>query len=404
MYSSTRLARLEEVLRRARKPDYSDFYERLYTGRTMPDRILSQADWERIPLMTRDDLAAAPLQQRLFVQKDEAPLILSTSGTTGRGVVFLPRRLIRTGPRLFPRATIALGFRAAFEAGEFAENPRTIYAEASRLPLAAVLAAKEGVDAIDGAATVLIEFARHFSRIADCGNIRFVALHNDRCTALQFLALKRSFPNARIENWMSLTEFTGYIAFSPEHIPEAHPLALTPHEEVHLEIVDEVGRMVKPGEVGDLVVTSLAPTHASLLVRYKGDDRARLIALDESLMFETVGRAQEERVKIPRGEINVQALDAAIMALNKSDVTDFEAVISEVEQEGRILTDLTISLFSGLTLTDDILTECAERIAALLPVNQERTYLDGISFGLYAPIRCIRGEGLQKRVRLKDVR
>ncbi len=152
------------------------------------------------------------------------------------------------------------------------------------------------------------------------------------------------------------------------------------------------------------MVTSLAPTHASLLVRYKGDDRARLIVLDESMMFETVGRAQEERVKIPRGEINVQALDATIMALNKSDITDFEAVISEVEQEGRILTDLTISLYAGVPLTNEILKECAERIAALLPVNQERTYGDGISFGLYAPIRCIRGEGLQKRVRLKDVR
>lgn len=117
----------------------------------------------------------------------------------------------------------------------------------------------------------------------------------------------RAFPSAKILPFYGLSERVAFARYLPEDdLYESYPLY------GHLELLDEEGRHVAPGESGRVIATGLR-LKGMPLIRYDTGDRAEFVGTTDSgavLMRDLHGkRAQESLVTSLNGLISTSALN-----------------------------------------------------------------------------------------------
>src|SRR4051812_21126276 len=74
--------------------EYSSFYRDFYRSHSYDaEAALPQTpeEWGRVPFLAKADVLAMPYERRVFVPHQEVETIGATSGTSGSGVLLVPR-------------------------------------------------------------------------------------------------------------------------------------------------------------------------------------------------------------------------------------------------------------------------------------------------------------------------
>ena len=391
----------------------SDFYSTLYKKRAFtPDVAFpdGMSSWEKIPFLTRADIARTRVANRTFVPWNTVGTIRSTSGTSKGGVLVFPR--MPGSPSLYDdvlkEARCVMTF--LYPAHTMAESlplARVYAGDSGELRAAARIIQLTHVDTLHGSPLTLLRLCSHLSREA-AEHIRILALSMDLCTRLQKEALYTAYPHAQHAHLYGSTEQQGHGAFSLSPHGDLSPITFLSALDFFYEVVDNEGRSVAPGERGELISTSGIETQKALpLIRYRTGDRATLVAYEGTrARFMVHGRATDESIRIPGGIIINDELEQVIKTLYP-DALDYRVVVREERQDARVVPVIHCTIITR-THTSSATQNDTERFAAHLRINERHSYLDGLKEGLYGPLHLDlitpHDEPATKQRRLVDLR
>ncbi len=402
------LTELREIVRRVAASERSDFY----TDRLRDVDIQSWDDWSQLPLLTKADIQRVPFEDRIFVDPSEVAIVRLTSGTTSSDVLAIPRVQM---PHTDHERTIMpvrsfMGFLLPHLVHDNHAAPTTkfIGGDPARLTASAYLAARMEIEGLDGLPSTLIAFAGPLAAVYDTRRITHLSLVGERCTKMQREALERLYPSVRsISIVYASSELQGLCAISDASNTNHNVLRGNPH--VHYELIDEAGAPVTDLDTpGELVVTTLYSEAAFPLIRYRTGDTARIISRDKRTLFTVEGRTNGDRIRFDAGAIVLAELERAIARVGKGYVSDFEAIVSEEEHNGRPMIKLSITLIIAEHYAPMLGPDIGKALEKELRVNERRTYADAMERGACAAISCTiadldYGRG-RKRRRLRDER
>ena len=265
----------------ARQKERGGFY------RNLPDRLNSLEELSGLPFTTEDDLANNP-GALLLCSQGQVQRVLSdaTSGTTGaaKRVFYTEADLENTvqlymaglGELIFPGSVtmICFPFSGPFGLGELiAEAIRRLGAK----PLKAgpflsfgeytALIESEHPDTFVGMPVQLLSILRFCGR----GSLRRALVSGDSCPesvqkACETILASQLFPHYGSRE-MGMAGAICCSAHEGMHLRENHIIA---------EIVDEEGLNLPPGELGELVITTIG-MEAMPLIRYRTGDYTRIL-------------------------------------------------------------------------------------------------------------------------------
>lgn len=326
--------RLAETFAWARQ--HSPFYRRLFADIDAP---ASLDDLRRLPFTTADDLRRNDPPLLCVSQSEISHVVtLDTSGTSGP-----PKRLFftaddleattdffRHGMSVFTRpgdrvAILFPGARPGSVGDLLAEALRRLGA----VPIAAgwpqdtaataALLERERPDVVAGAPVAVLAVARHAPQL----RVRAALLSSDHAAASLRAALERLWGCEIFDHYgMTETGLGGGVECG------AHAGCHMRDHELLVEIVrPDSGEPVAPGEIGEVVFTTLV-RRGLPLIRYRSGDLSRLLpgacACGSPLArLERIRGRIGEGIAFGTGQLRMAALDEALFA--RPEVVDFSA-------------------------------------------------------------------------------
>lgn len=395
MHLSTRHNILEYVMENTHSSFYKDFYKKKqYTfTSTFP---ASEDEWQQLPFLEKHDLTTVPVFDRIFVSQDEVLTFRTTSGTSGSGALVIPRSKPTTYLKtvteygvtsfmsfLYPHAHIAEPIREAgvrFVGGNVADFSGSV-----------ALAQANNVDALYLSPSLLQAVIPLLKSKQYTERIMYIGLFGERCSVAQHEYFASVFPNAVIGADYSATELQGVYAMPcKELMGNAESLFHVVGDEYYVEIVDEDGEVLTcVGAEGEIVVTTLWQPNPAPMIRYRTGDIARIVAHKctcglQYPIIKILGRKTLDYIKIASGEIKIEEVERVIALHTEKLNFDF-ALEYFTAPEGRLP---YILLKVDPKNEDANLEQIAASIAKVLRVSPNTTYADGVTRGLYQPLRC----------------
>lgn len=406
------IQKINEVIQFAYGNPHSSFYRMKY-GQDIP-KVSKLEDIAQIPFLTREEIARTPFWERVFYPPASIQNIRVTSGTSGRGVLLMPRQ----EPSFYgPSSGVMQGAghikelgmrRTLTTTGAYFQYERS-YRDAFSIQMLGAdlrsnamtgrLARLFCIDSLAGFPYALTELASTLAGEGIAENITAIELFGEKMSAKQKRRLTESYKNARF--------FSGYASIEAQSVI-AQPCAqslMNGGEDVHavldyffIEIIDEGTSVMNEGDEGEIVITSLRPL-AFPLIRYRTGDRARVISSScpckaNTPRFSILGRFDADRLRVAGGEINLAEATRALHALGLT-VSSTELVYRD---EGVPRIEWRIHLLHKATESEVVL---AERLMKELHLAPGVSYESLVKEGIYAPltVRFLDAPGKSKIVR-----
>jgi len=364
--------------------------------------MLAGAKWSGVPFLTRADIQKTHFWNRVFsAHKGDVDAIRATSGTSGKGLVFVPRLTYADDParrRHIPFHALPMRRLATFSGAHYLQQfnntarVNTLQLVAGDVPLSALLVKKYEPDALAGFPYALVALAPLLSEEIRA-RVSAVQIFGELCTKLEWNYLRSHFPHtpffleySSIEAQTPVATTCAAMAHAGE--PYVHPI----DDFAYVELIDGAGRAITDPDIpGELVVTTLRPVLFPL-IRYRTGDAARIVrtacACGQSApLLHIEGRIAIDRLRIRGGEIHIAEVDRVLAAFSDHLTGhSFEVRFSEVSRAGALLPGIAIACSFGESITPE---ELAAKIAAVLRVAPDRTYAQGAEAGEYAPLRVL---------------
>lgn len=412
---SDSLARARIQLRRVLESPESDFYRRKYEGHARAGAAAAGADWGKVPFLTRDEIQRAPLWNRICSARTDVAAIRPTSGTSGKGLMLMPRSDYGAIPDRWqhpflddiPRNRLA-SFSGGLFFSHFGRSARvdTLQLVPGESAISAALVTKYRPGALAGFPYALTALAPLLSDEVR-SSIAYVQVWGEFCTELEWSYLKKHFSHALFFLEYSSIETQTSVAATCLHAARSGERHMHPIEEfAYTELVNERGEIItEPNISGELIITTVRPVLFPL-IRYRSGDTARIISASCGCgstvpLLQIEGRIEIDRLRIRGGEINLAEADRALAALSRYLTGhSFEIRFSEVSEAGALKPRITVACsFSNDTEPEEL----AKRIASALRVAPDTTYMQGVMRGDYAPLSVVNradAEAGGKRVRI----
>lgn len=385
---------------------HDGFYRRLYKldDKTPHIDVTTIKEWRDVPFLTKSDLVAIPLKDRIYCEmRGIAECIDTTSGTSG-------------GPPLFVARTNMTGFEFRAHAHDFSRpimcasqptpqrvhhmvqdiNPggTSLVLDVQHIPASMALAKAAGSRSIIMPAHMAREVAECAASYGFAQNITSIELNGSSPSVGLVESLLEMLPSARITTTYGLTEVEASPAAFSEptrDIDNVH--TLFPNDDVFLEIIDPETLLPiepTPGAEGEVVLTRyVSRPFAFPLVRYRTGDIAQIIeCTEESRMrwsFSIRGRRELDFIKVPGGILRSDEIERALLQEFGNDFVRFEADCSENTARSGPEIGLLIHI---QTRGDTPVSGHANMLAEKIHVSPSFTYADGVRKGMYEPLAC----------------
>lgn len=399
----TALAQLLDSVKNSQK---SNLYRDKYLTNKSVESFLNgdNCAWEDIPLLSRDEIQKTPFYERLYVDVHDIEIIRPTSGTSGAGILPIPRIATHQGNtlplnyRLF--VSLEVGRLATFSGAQFYYGPffrklagiDSINVDPGDIPLAIKIITLYKPDMLAGpvyALGVLSESLPSGTR----KKIKAVQVFGEWCSQYQWKEFQRLFPNAKIVSEYASIESQTSVAVPcsiaiNEYKQYVHPVP----EYTYAEIIDPVSRRIikEHGVTGELVLTIIRSS-AFPLIRYRTGDSAQIIRHECQCGITTPvlsidGRLEIDRLRFRKGELNIAEIDRVI-SLHEDSIHsgDFEVHYSEIADEDGIFKP-HITIHMSLSLPTSNYSSLEESLSKSLRVAPDRVYADGVKEGIYVPL------------------
>jgi phenylacetate-coenzyme A ligase PaaK-like adenylate-forming protein len=385
---------LRSVFNEAYENAHTDFYRTLYAAQNfVPSTGFPQdiKEWETLPLLSKEDLMRVPVEQRTFIPKEEVLFYRTSSGTSNRGTVIIPRNFVPDRARQASFTKRFLDFLTPHHFHDVSARRSGIelmQGDTSDLAATAKLASRFSIDGISAPSSILLAFIPHLLAEMDTSQIRYVFLWGERISPVRREIFFRTFPNALIEADYALSEVHGIGAISCMEMIRAHEFFVHPRSElIYWELIDPDTGMVSPEE-GEVVITSLWSNNAYPPIRYRTGDLARKVDFPCSCglaSYEILGRVRFDRLIIPGGLITSEELEKALWLYRDHIEDDFELHVYE-EKDARMRFELHVRPLAGSKLDAEVI---AQNVSQSLRISAQRTLADALRSGLVAEIKCV---------------
>lgn len=381
------LAKLDRVYQYAVASEYSDFYRDLY-GRDRPKRIATWKDWQDLPFLTKENIAAVPFLKRLFTPFSQIGTIRLTSGTSGARPLAYPRSVSSVFADHFddehPTGVMLNFFTPHHLMQNACREARSKHivmeGDPSDLKGSLKFAQSAGLDHILCTPSTIEALIPLFETIEARNKIKRIELAGEILTNAGAERLRAAFPNAYLWSDYAMVESQGVAGIGPIH-KELGTIYL-PTVATHWELV---------GEDDELVISHTWTEHNHFpLLRYRTGDRAEVVAYESKDHYRILGRIELDRIKLHGGELRADVVERAVFGLHPALDGDYLLHLRYVRQESRVIPEVEIRLTTRGDAS--VLSELAEALAGLLStkirVAPNYTYADGVRDGYYAPLKC----------------
>lgn len=393
----TPFAQLQHAFRAAYAQPESSLYRTLYEpmrATMAPDFPRNEQDWQTLPFLTKEFLVGNPFFERLFVPWDQAHSVRVSSGTSGRGVVLIPRNFHIDRSYFKEKFTKMLCFYVPHFGMDEACEPLGlghIGAVPDNLPATARMATLFEIDALAGACSPILTFLPHLSGTYDCTRIRYIHLWGERPSAVQFQELKQYCPHAEVSWEYSNIESGGQSGRSCPELEtleddRVHPLT----DRYFWELIEpETGAVITDLDIeGEIVLTTLWDGNAIPAIRYRTGDLARRVkktcACSTLEVFQILGRTQYDRAVIPGGELKSEELERVLEPFATTVQSNFELHIKERRGSPPTL-HIYVQGIAGRTVPYRAI---AETVRSEMRIGANRVMHDAIVAGTIADLVC----------------
>ena len=381
------LKKLDQVYQYAVRNEDSDFYRNIY-GHDRPERIATWEDWRRLPLLTKEHVAAVPFLKRLFTPYSEVGTVRVTSGTSGARPLAYPRSVSSAFENHFDEThptKCLLNFFAPHHlmqntCREKGSDHIVIAGDLNDLSGSLTFALHVGLDHLMCTPSILDALIPLLEEHRACPRIKRIELAGETLTNAGIERLISTFPNAYLWSDYALTESQGVVGVGPI-IPGTGALYL-PTEASHWELV---------GDENELVISHTWTEHNHFpLLRYRTGDRAEKTEYEDRKYYQILGRIDIDRIKLYGGELRTDMVDRAVYGLHPALDGDYELHFVRKKVGERTLPDIEIKLTTrgDVDALGNLGDELAPLLAAKIRVAPDYTFADGVKDGHYLPLKC----------------
>ena len=313
--------RLAELVGAIKDNPHSDFYSKRFSQAGIDAPTIE--NFFLLPPLTRAELVATPLRERIFIPKSDVRFVAFTSGTSSKEALLIPFGDVKNyhfDPSLglpvsrplviHPPMLKSFGHTFLQQCKE-AKNPLSpLLGDIQHLPNSALVAQAVGIDSVYSTPTMAKLFGPLAQSHGLAEGIRLVALSSETITAAGREELHRLYPGALIGNFYGSTEL-GQLPFVPcKRIME--------RGENKFHILTGALAAVEIME-GELVV-SYGLNPAAPLVRYRTGDYFEEVlgGCDcgaEGPVLQWTHRREVDRLRIHGIEFDIEAADRAFAGL-----------------------------------------------------------------------------------------
>ena len=312
--------RLVELIEHVRNNPHSRFYAAKYAG--LP---FDEENFFNLPYLTREELVATPVMERLYVSQREVRFVAFTSGTSARVPLITPFSDVENyffEPSLglsvarpliiYPPLNKNFGHTFIEQCREARAPVSPVFADYQNLRNSAVLARMLGCDSLYATPTIALLFAEHARACNIEQSFKLLALSSETLSRARREELCVAYPNARVANLYASSEI-GQFALVP--CPR-----MIERGENHFHIIADALAAVELYE-GELVV-SYGLNRACPLLRYRTGDHFEEVeggcpcGLPGPVLAWS-HRAEVDRVRLNGVEFDVESADRAMGSLRE---------------------------------------------------------------------------------------
>jgi phenylacetate-CoA ligase len=346
------LERIRAVLDFSIRNPYSDFYRKLYGSKSSFLDIKSLEDFERIPLLNKDDILAKPLTKRIFVPKDRVAKYMFTSGTINKLSVLVTPHLEQTATEERKKQRKDLAERGIIN-HLFLVNPLhgaihpanhaslegmvVINGDIYNLARTAVIANSIPIDAIQSTPTIIKLFIEELKKTSfNPRQIKYVSLGGEWTSKNTRKFVKDFFTNALVDVRYGASEIAHLRGYQCKYL--AGELSDSFHiiDDYLIEIID-----------GEIVHTDLNPNKAFPLIRYRTGDMGVVeyekCKCGKNQILRLVGRSGTDVLHFSGLSFYSNLIDQALLA-SECKIRDFQLRITEKVTNGKILPFLSFTI------------------------------------------------------------
>lgn len=404
------LEALKDLVAYVTDPHGPQLYRTLYgLGPNDPAlNISSDEEWSALPHLTKEYLLSVPFCDRLFVSPSAVDHLRTSSGTSGKGALFIPHARVRA---IADRLAF-YDYRRPFMAYTVPSRPfgqeqfqkehggsPTVVAYDPKNPALSIRLAR--IAGVEGFSTFLYHtgaIGEAMKREGMNERIRFIEITGEICSRVQYEYLRSTFPHATIVQSYGSSEVEDDIGIPCQPMSDEETRAIYhPMPGYHLEIVDSGTRTrldVRSGTEGDLLITGGTIGKTALpLIRFRIGDTVQVVEetcpTHGAWTFTVLGRTEMDFLKIPGGILRADEI-VRVLRLFPDRVSDrFELRYAHIATpqgpmfEPRLYVEAR-NAFDPETLSRDIMKE--------LRTGPSFTYAEGVAEQRYRPFICDRLE------------
>jgi len=412
-FNKKMLLGLNEVLKFAIENSYSSFYRDKYKNQ-ISKQLNSYEDFQKIPLLEKDEFAALPLDKKTFVPEEKIAYYSISSGTTKS-----------LKPTILPHSSFYLdNFKKYYIDEEQAKkmnakkilllippNPQffkyfaaardyiiPIQADIHNMRMAAGVAKEISIDGINTTPTILTVFIDYLKEIDfDLTSIKWLAMGAEFCSEQRAIYFKSIFPNAFF-NFRYGSSETGMRGYRCKHLANNQPpkiFHLLPN--ALIEIMSEENKILPHGESGEIIYTALEPK-AFPLIRYKTNDMAAIMekkcACKQKHTIELGGRTNYDILKFSGTILNVEAIEKSLDDIRQYINTRFQMHVYEEAINGKLKTKLQLHLKLNkefINMRDNLyfIENIRNKISKNLSLSTKSNLSDLVKKNLFLPLEVV---------------
>ncbi len=397
--------KIKTALEFAVENKFSSFYKDKYGKEKFNiKKVNSYADFQKIPFLTKKEIAKVPPFKRLFMPEKEVSCWLRTSGTTSKKPLLIPAsRYVhenidilaemmahnKVKRFLFLRPLGGL----VLDLSDFPFHPKLsayplILGDISNLDLTSKIIANLEVDAIDVTPSALYFLIPYLKDVYDLRKIRFLRILGEFVSEQKSNFFRSYFKNAYFHYDIGIAETRGGIGVRCSFLDNNYaPRFYHTKSDLLHEVINEKGDIVENGNEGELVLTTLFKTPFPL-IRYRTSDSVKISEIKcicgrEGLM-EHNGRIGYDSIRVGGVTVYTHLVDEALSkSFNGQFVGVYELHVSEEVYKNRLVPRLILKIASQKFADSKVI---AKKIESNLKVGSN-IYLNSlVSKEIFAPL------------------
>jgi len=386
------LQRVNEVLDFAINSSYSDFYRRKYKELDSKSQAIgSYEDFQKIPLLTRSEILATPLRDRIFLPRKDIVHYAFSAGTTDQNKpLIMPHHVFtyktpKTPLRMFsPDKVSKLGVDTIMILRHPLSSPfikqlsvpkkgiLSVPGDIRNLPLSAKLAKEIGINCISTTPTVLTFFIHELEKAGfDFNLIKFVYMTGELCSSQRLALIRSKMPKAYIDINYTVSELS-IVGYRCRHLADEPPNVFHIHTSAFLEILSE-----DTAQPGNIVVTDTETPRAFPFIRYCLGDIGLIekqnCPCGENVVLKLGGRSRYDFLRFHGVVLHTQAIENSLDAVRQFLEPGFQMHVYEELINEKLSPRLVLKVVAKEAASPFLLNLIKENVSQNLFLTADKT-------------------------------